>query len=476
MRSLRARIFLSVWPLFVVAILVVGALSSRSARLELAQFEARLPSPGAGATQQRLADSLVAAWPVLRTPEGSARLRRLSVQTGDSLELLVLDTAGTFVASSVPSLREADIRMTPNGDIDLTRTIDHDGERQLQRLMVSGVPLISSAQTRVGVVYQLPGSLPRPSGAQRMVAGIQRSVWLAVLVACTLAAVGTWLLAYPVVAQVQRLTAAASSVQAKALSTRVHVTSNDELGTLEQSFNRMAESLEQTELAKRQLISDLAHELRTPLTNVIGLLEAMRDGLRTPDAVTLQSTQDEALLLKQLIDELQQLALADAGGLTFDLRDVDAAAEVQRALNAFQSSSPAIRMVAPEHSVRVHADPFRLAQVLRNVLQNAITHTPPAGRISATLRSDGDMCVIEVADTGRGIPADQLPLIWDRFSRVDPSRDRATGGMGLGLALSKRMVEGMGGTISATSTVGVGTTIVMRLPGGSSALPMTHTT
>lgn len=469
MRSLRARIFLTVWPLFVVAILVVGALSSRSARLELAQFEARTQPPGGGASQRRLADSIIAAWPVLRTPEGSARLQRLSVQTGDSLELLVLDTAGAFLASSAPSLREADIRMTPNGDIDLTRTLDRDGERQLQRLMVSGVALISSAQIRLGVVYQLPGSLPRPSGAQRMVAGIQRSVWLAVLVACTLAAVGTWLLAYPVVAQVQRLTAAASSVQAKALSTRVQVTSNDELGTLEQSFNRMAESLEQTELAKRQLISDLAHELRTPLTNVIGLLEAMRDGLRTPDVNTLQSTQDEALLLKQLIDELQQLALADAGGLTFDIRDVDAGEELQRAVNAFQSSSPTIRMVVPEHPVHMRADPFRLAQVLRNVLQNAITHTPPSGRISATLRVDGNTSVIEVADTGRGIPADQLPLIWDRFSRVDPSRDRATGGMGLGLALSKRMVEGMGGTISATSTAGVGTTIVIRLPGGNQA-------
>jgi two-component system sensor histidine kinase BaeS len=237
----------------------------------------------------------------------------------------------------------------------------------------------------------------------------------------------------------------------------------------------MAESLEQTEIAKRQLISDLAHELRTPLTNVIGLLEAMRDGLRTPDVSTLQSTQDEALLLKQLIDELQQLALADAGGLTFDIRDVDAGVELQRAVNAFQSSSPAIRMVVPEQSVRMQADPFRLAQVLRNVLQNAITHTPPTGRISATLRVDGNSSVIEVADTGRGIPADQLPLIWDRFSRVDPSRDRATGGMGLGLALSKRMVEGMGGTISATSTAGVGTTIVIRLPGSRHAPPLTFT-
>ncbi len=469
MRSLRARIFLTVWPLFVVAILAVGALSSRSARLELAQFEARTQPAGDGAALVRAADSVVAVWPALRTSGGSATLQRLAAQTGDSALLLVLDTSGTFVASSDPSFRDAEIRMMPNGEINLSRNVTRDGERQLQRLMVSGLPLVSAAQGRLGFLYQLPGAMPRLSGARRMVSGIQRSVWLAVLLACALAAVGTWMLAYPVVAQVQRLTAAASSVQAKALSTRVRVSSRDELGVLEHSFNRMAESLEQTEAAKRQLISDLAHELRTPLTNVIGLLEAMRDGLRTPDATTLQSTQDEALLLKHLIDELQELALADAGGLTFDLRVLPAGVEVQRAADAFQASTPTIRVVIPENDVLVHADPRRLAQVLRNVMQNAVTHTPRDGQITASLRRDGNAAVIEVADTGRGIPADQLPLIWDRFYRVDASRDRATGGMGLGLALTRRMVEGMGGTISAESAVGVGTTIAIRLPSADAA-------
>lgn len=468
MRSLRARIFLTVWPLFVVAILAVGVLSSRSARLELAQFEARAQRTGAGESRVGLVDSVIVAWPTLQTPAGSARLRALAALVGDSMHLLVLDTAGVFVASSDPSFRDAELKMAPSGDIDLSRLMTRDGERQLQRLMVSGQSLASPEQRRLGYLYQLPGSLPRPSGARMLVAGIQRSVWLAVLLACALAAVGTWLLAYPVVAQVQRLTAAASSVQAKALSTRVRVSSRDELGTLEQSFNRMAESLEQTEIAKRQLISDLAHELRTPLTNVIGLLEAMRDGLRVPDASTLQSTQDEALLLKLLIDELQELALADAGGLTFETRALHARVEVQRAADAFQASTPAIRVVGPETDVVLHADPRRLAQVLRNVLQNAITHTPSTGRITVSLRGDGERAVIEVADTGRGIPAGQLPLIWDRFYRVDPSRDRATGGMGLGLALTRRMVEGMGGTISAVSEVGVGTTITIRLRG---ALP-----
>nr|MCU0634075.1 ATP-binding protein [Gemmatimonadaceae bacterium] len=463
MRGLQTRIFLTVWPLFVVAILAVGALSSRSARIELADFEARMPPPSLGDVPAALTDSVVTAWPVLRTTGGAGALQRIASRLGDSSQLLVLTPSGAVVASSEPALARATIRMTPNAAIDLMRTVTVAGAPQVQRLLVSGARLESREHGLLGYLYVLPRTMPPPSGARLMVAGIQRSLWLAVLLACLLAAVGTWMLAYPLVAQVRRLSAAASAVQGKSLSTRVRVSSRDELGELEQSFNRMAESLEQTEAAKRQLLSDLAHELRTPLTNVIGQLEAMRDGLRPPDAGTLLSTQEEALLLKQLIDELQELALADAGGLTFDLRALDARVEVQRAAEAFQASTPVIRLELPDDQVPVLADPRRLAQVLRNGLQNAITHTPRDGQITVSVRAEPDRTILAIADSGRGIPPEHLPLIWDRFYRVDASRDRSTGGMGLGLALTRRMVEGMGGTITASSEVGVGTTMTIRM-------------
>ena len=468
MRSLRARLFLTVWPLFVVAILVVGALASRAARTQLAQFESRAMPPVQGDAMLGISDSVVAAWPALRGADGSRLLQRLAGRMGDSLQLLVLDASGAFVAASDATLAQSDVQMRTDATLELTRTLLRGAERQRQHLLLSGTRLVSAGADTLGLLYLLPASMPRPSGARQMVAGIQQSLWLAVLLACLLAAAGTWMLAYPVVAQVQRLTAAASGVQGKALSTRVRVSSRDELGALEQSFNSMAESLERTEGAKRQLLSDLAHELRTPLTNVIGLLEAMRDGLRPPDSETLRSTQEEALLLKQLIDELLELALADAGGLQFDVRTLDARAGLQQAVDAFRASRPAIRLALPDAHVTVLADPRRLAQVLRNVLQNAITHTPDDGRIVAALRREDRDTVIEVSDTGRGIPPEHLPYIWDRFYRVDASRDRATGGMGLGLALSRRMVEGMGGTIQATSAPGQGTRILIRLPGGGS--------
>jgi signal transduction histidine kinase len=465
MRSLRARIFLTVWPLFVAAILAVGALSSRSARIELAQFEERAPSSEREPIVTPVASRVATDWTMLRSSAGARLLRQMAAQRNDSMEVLVLDTAGTFVAASDTTLAAATIVMRAGGIVELTRTRTRGPERQMQRLVLGGTPVVGRDSVPLGVVYLVPSGMAGLSGAQRMVAGIQRSLWLAVLLACALAAIGTWLLAYPLVAQVQRLTAAATRVQAKALSTRVRVSSRDELGALETSFNRMAASLEETEAAKRQLISDLAHELRTPLTNVIGLLHAMRDGLRAPDESTLRSTHEEALLLKQLIDELQQLALADAGGLSFEITALETRPEVERAIAAFQASAPAIVLEASAVPIRVQADARRLAQVLRNVLQNAVTHTPETGRITIRLQRVGSWAEIVIADTGRGIPAEQVPLIWERFYRVDPSRDRATGGMGLGLALSKRMVEGMAGEISATSEPGIGTTVTIRLPG-----------
>jgi signal transduction histidine kinase len=463
MRSLRARIFLTVWPLFVVAIVIVGAVSSRSARTELQLFESRLPPMQPADAMPRTADSVAALWPAMRERSATGTLQRLASTMGDGVALLLVDSAGSVIAASDASLARAEVVRRADGTIDLSRRVEADGRQMLQRLVLSGTPVVSRDQQRLGDLYLLPSGMPQPSGAQRMVAGIQRSLWGAVLLACVLAAAGTWLLAYPIVAQVQRLTSAASRVQNSAFATRVTVSSRDELGALEQSFNRMAASLEQTESAKRQLISDVAHELRTPLTNVIGLLEAMRDGLRPADATTLQAAQHEASLLTTLIDELQVLALADAGGLQFDMQPLDARVEVERAVAAFQASVPAIQLLASDTPMFVMADARRLAQVLRNVLQNAITHTPADGNVTVSLRAERDTGAIVIADTGRGIPAEHLPLIWERFYRVDPSRDRTTGGMGLGLALTKRLVEGMGGTVSAASDEGVGTTMTIRL-------------
>jgi two-component system sensor histidine kinase BaeS len=274
------------------------------------------------------------------------------------------------------------------------------------------------------------------------------------------------LLARPVVGQVARLADAARRVRGGALDTRVRVSSADELGELEHLFNAMAESLERAAAEKRRIISDVAHELRTPLTNVIGLLEAMRDGLRTPNAETLDSAREEAALLHVLVGELQDVSVAESGAMRFDLEPLDAVEEARRAVAACLLSTTGVTVCGPTNrkAVLIRADRRRVAQVLRNLLRNAVTYTPADGLVRVEVEHTGVAVVIRVVDTGSGIAAEHMPYVWERFYRVDPSRSRATGGMGLGLAVVRHLVEGMGGRVWAESTPGRGSTFIVALP------------
>lgn len=301
-----------------------------------------------------------------------------------------------------------------------------------------------------------------------------RMIWTTVALASVVAAAATLLLAGPIIAQVRRLADVSARLRAGALDARVPVTTRDELGTLERAFNEMAASLERAEGAKRTLISDLSHELRTPLTNVIWLLEAMKDGLRAPDTATIDSAREEAALLAKLVDDLQQLSTAEAGALRYDIESLDAVSEARAAVVACRPlEGPRVELPPmPVQPVRMLADRQRVAQVLRNLLRNAIAHTPTDGIVRVEVSTVGsDRVSLSVVDTGEGIPAEQLPLVWERFHRVDPSRSRRTGGMGLGLAIVRQLVQGMGGDVSAESTPGVGSRFTVLLPAAVSRNP-----
>lgn len=273
------------------------------------------------------------------------------------------------------------------------------------------------------------------------------------------------LLAFPLVRQVERLGAATARVRRGDLAARVAISSRDELGRMERSFNEMAAELERANVHKRNLVHDAAHELRTPLTNLIGLIEAVQDGLRTPDASTMATLRAEAGLLAALVNDLQDLSLAESGQLQFDLTSVDVVAESAAALDAMRESAGEITLTSPARApVYARADARRLRQVLRNLLHNAITHTPPGGTVSIEVHASTSDIAIVVRDTGIGIPAEHVDLIWERFHRVDASRDRAGGGRGLGLAIVKHFVERMEGRVTAQSQEGVGSTFEVRLP------------
>jgi two-component system, OmpR family, sensor histidine kinase BaeS len=236
---------------------------------------------------------------------------------------------------------------------------------------------------------------------------------------------------------------------------RVRVRGNDEIARLAAAFNDMAATRERMEKQRNDMVGDIAHELRTPLSNIRGWLEATQDGVSTVDAALVTSLLEEAGLLQHVIDDLQDLALADAGMLRLHRVPVD----VPELLA--DMAAPVVVSASP---LTVHADPMRLRQMLGNLVANAVRHTPPDGTITVRAYPDGADGVIEVTDTGAGIAPEDLPHVFDRFWRAEKSRNRATGGSGLGLAIVRKLAEAHGGTVTAESTPGQGATFRLRLP------------
>ncbi|WP_406010725.1 HAMP domain-containing histidine kinase [Streptomyces sp. NBC_00637] len=254
---------------------------------------------------------------------------------------------------------------------------------------------------------------------------------------------------------------------------RVPVTTRDETGILAEAFNDLAERRERLEAQRKAFVSDVAHELRSPLTNIRGWLEVTRDGLVEPDTELLGALHEEALILQRVIDDLRDLAAADAGTLRLHREPVpveDLLAQVAAAHRvAADAAGVRLRTMAEtetgkDGAVWLDADPVRLRQALGNLVTNAVRHTPPDGTVTLTARGDGEHVVLEVADTGTGISAEDLPHVFERFWRAEKSRSRRTGGSGLGLPIVRQLTDAHGGTARATSTPGEGSVFTLRLP------------
>jgi signal transduction histidine kinase len=226
----------------------------------------------------------------------------------------------------------------------------------------------------------------------------------------------------------------------------------EEIASLADSFNQMAASLEEQERMRRDFIANAAHELRTPLTNLQGYLEALRDGVIVADRSTYESLWDEAERLVRLSRSLDALAEGDAATAPPDLQAIDLAAAVR---SAVELAEPAIERAGLELSIEVpptlaaRANPDQLAQVLANLLSNAVRYTPRGGKVVVRAeRRPGDL-LVSVGNTGEPIPPDELARVFERFYRVEKSRDQARGGAGIGLAIVKQLVEASGGRVGA---------------------------
>jgi two-component system sensor histidine kinase BaeS len=247
----------------------------------------------------------------------------------------------------------------------------------------------------------------------------------------------------------------------------IRVRGRDEIARLTAAFNEMAARRRELEELRKAMVSDIAHEMRTPVTNIRGWLEAAEDGVVVPDRQLMSSLLEEAVLLQRVIDDLQDLAAADAGELALHPEHVGIGEVIaQTALaNRTRAETAGVRVItAVSAEVIVYADPVRLRQAVGNLVTNAVRHTPPGGTVTITGSAEATAAVIEVADTGPGIPAADLPRVFERFWRGDKSRNRHTGGSGLGLAIVRKLAEAHGGTASAGGTEGHGATFSLRIP------------
>ena len=332
------------------------------------------------------------------------------------------------------------------------------------------VPLARTALgTLLGRIALIPTNT-NPAAQDRFLAGVDSGLIIAGLggLACALvlAFLNARRLARPLIA----ITHAAGRMAAGDLGQRVPVGDTaTEVETLARTFNQMANSLDEAQRQRRMLIADIAHELRTPLTGIRGYLEAIQDGAIEPTPAVIGSMHEEAMLLSELMRDLQDLALADAGKLSLHLETHDLQPLLDGAV-ASQAATAAERGIdlrteppaTPLPSIR--ADSVRLGQVLRNVIANALLHTPPDGSVVVGAASHDRHVRITVRDTGRGIPPEHLPHIFERFYRADPSRDRNTGGAGIGLSIARGIVLAHAGEIAVDSVVGRGTEFQITLP------------
>ena len=274
------------------------------------------------------------------------------------------------------------------------------------------------------------------------------------IAAATLAAVMGRRLGRPL----REIAAAARRVAAGDYAARVPRSGPEEIASLADSFNQMAASLDEQERLRRELIANAAHELKTPLTNLIGYLEALRDGVMPADDAAFASLQEEAERIGRLAASLDALADGDAGSAPPPLVELDLSATIRGAIDlatpAFERAGIDVKVDVPPRII-ARADPDGLAQVLGNLLQNAARYTPRGGAVTIAASRRAADVLVSVVNTGGGIPADDLPHVFERFYRVEKSRDRARGGAGIGLAIVKQLVESSGGRVGAESKDGV---------------------
>jgi two-component system OmpR family sensor kinase/two-component system sensor histidine kinase BaeS len=391
----------------------------------------------------------------LGTPGGRAGLPRWDPRPGKlgpRLDLTLADASGRVVFDSAGTM---------------------EGKRLSAGEKSRALPVTGDDGEVIGhLLLSLPGDNQRLGTLeQRFLESMRSALFAGAVLAVGLGLVMGLFLSRSLTAPLQRLAIAARAVAAGDLGQQVQAEGSTEMAEVGQAFNEMTDALAKAETLRQNMVADVAHELRTPLSVVQGNLQAILDDIYPLDMAEISRLYDETRLLSRLVDDLRDLAQADAGQLQLNLASVDVAEMILRTTEALALGAKAQEVTLTtqvyETVPAVRADPDRLVQILRNLLVNALRHTQAGGKVIVTAKIRGGSVEIAVSDTGAGIGPEELPHVFDRFWRAERSRTRTggwAGGSGLGLSVTQSLVEAQGGRIWVQSEPGQGSTFRFTLP------------
>jgi len=477
MKRLWVRLTFAFGLVVLVAMGAIGFVINRTTDVEFRQYITRSDMQASGRGVEQLVNYYVqkGSWEgVDQLFSGTVWLSGGLVSPSTSSVGVARDGTTIIGTRDGPPMQVEVLLADARGQIVYDSTGEAEG-RRLKSRDKQGASAITLPEDGIVIGYLLI-SVSGPSGRlggleQAFLSRIQRVLLIGGALTVGLVVVVGAVLSRGLTAPLQRLAAAAREVAKGHLGQKVLVEGSPEVAEVGRAFNEMTSALDEAEKQRKNLAADVAHELRTPLSVLQGNLRAILDGVYPLDKSEIARLYDESLLMGRMVEDLRELALADAGQLRLELRRTDATGIIRDTLDkmAMLAQDREVFMGAdlPAQVPAVTADPDRVGQVLRNLLLNAAQHTPAGGKVTVTARPVAGMLEVSVSDMGVGISPENLPHVFERFWRADPARARASrlgGGTGIGLAVAQSLVEAQGGRIWVESTLGQGTTFRFTLP------------
>ena len=463
--SLRVRMMIAVGLLAVAAVVAVAWAARVRTRTEFRHFqELEKHSDTTSAVEPEVISAVL-----MRRCCDAAAVHAAAEKLSSRQVLVVVDSAGEIIAKAgKPFEKFSEVQFLRDG-----AGVTLQAEQREHGAVVSDVALrfqVNPVAVRMtsgdnASLYVLPfpdEGNDRPAAV--FLGSIDRSLLIATAMVAALALLVTWTLTRRIVGPIEELRFATRDLAAGKFGRRVETRGSDEIAELGRSFNAMAAELEHQQALRRNLVNDVVHELRTPLTALRCRLDSVTDGVSADPRKEIGGANEEIDYLARLVEDLHELALAEAGELKFSIAEAALKPIVESAARAAGLDADARLSLQVDENLVVRADAVRLRQVVLNLLSNAARHTPADGTISVRgFRREFEV-VTEIHNTGSQLAAEELARVFDRFYRADPSRQRATGGTGLGLAIVKQLVEAQGGHVWAESD-GSGVKFGFALPG-----------